>query len=76
MRLNDIHDFVYEGDEDYDPDALCPDTFEVRLDIELITGGTATLAVEARSKDDAVVALVQVVGSDVLTQVIENLENL
>lgn len=57
MNINDIHDFVYEGDEDYELDDLDPDSFEVRIGIELVTGGSALMTVQADSKDDAVDAL-------------------
>lgn len=73
MNVNDIHDFVYEGDEDYD---LEPEAFEVRVAIDLVTGGSAQMTVEADSKDDAITALVQVDESDVLSQIIESLESL
>ncbi|WP_078323632.1 hypothetical protein [Mycobacteroides salmoniphilum] len=73
MNIDEIHDFVYEGDEDYDPE---PDDFEIRVGIELITGGEALMTVEAESKADVIDALTQVVASDVLSQIIENLESL
>lgn len=73
MKLNEIHDFVYEGDEDYD---LEPETFEVRVAIDLVTGGSAQMTLEADSKEDAITALVQVDESSVLPQIIESLESL
>lgn len=71
MNINDIHDFVYEGDEDYE---LAPDTFGIDLAIELVLGGAAYLTIEADSKEDVVAALVQVVESNALSQIIEKLE--
>lgn len=73
MNIEDIHDFVYEGDEDYD---LESGPFEVRVAIDLVTGGAAQMTVEADSKDDAITALVQVDESSVLSQIIESLESL
>ncbi|WP_100469635.1 hypothetical protein [Mycobacteroides abscessus] len=76
MNINDIHDFVYEGDEDYELDDLDPDSFEVRIGIELVTGGSALMTVQADSKDDAIAALAQADQSDVISHIIDSLENL